>query len=51
MNMIFLVNFICMQEVKINYGMKEKNPLKQHYFYSKHEPDIAITEDEVLSWG
>ncbi|ESN97611.1 hypothetical protein HELRODRAFT_85388, partial [Helobdella robusta] len=32
-----------------NYGMKEKNPLENCMFYSKHNPDVAykVTKDQV----
>lgn len=35
-----------LQVVKLNYGMKEKNPIDYVNFYKKNDPDNATTIDK-----
>ena len=38
------------QKVKVDYGMKETDPLKYQYFYTKDEPDkpVKLKKEEVI---
>ena len=38
------------QEAKFNYGKKDKNPMLEHYFYTKRYPDHPFTLSEEEVW-
>ena len=38
------------QEVTINHGKKDKNPMLEHYVYTKQNPDHAIPLPEMEVW-
>lgn len=48
-NCIHVCIYIALQVVKLNYGMKDKNPIDHVHFYKKENPDEAdkIDKSEV----